>query len=207
MKTGLVEKLIQQGRLNTPSAISAFKRIKRIDFLPFKERIFADQDFALPIGFHQTISQPSVVAFMLEELEVKEGDKILDVGAGSGWTAALLAELTGRKGKVIAFEIVPELAEFARKNVEKYGFLKEGRVEVVIGSAENGCEKEAPFDRILCSASLADDIPLPWKRQLKTGGKIVASVRSSILVLEKKDEKSFKEKEFPGFSFVPFIKK
>ncbi len=198
----LVEKLIFQKSLKTPKIISAFRKIKRIDFLPFQEKDFSEEDSALPIGFNQTISQPSVVAFMLEELQPEEGEKILDVGAGSGWTSALLAEISG---KVISFEIVPELAEFAKENIEKYGFIKQGRVKVIQGSAEKGCEKEAPFDRILCSASLEGGIPSAWRNQLKTGGKMVVPIKSSIWSIEKTGEGEFMEKEYPGFAFVPFI--
>lgn len=176
----IVEKLIEEGWLKTPEIISAFRKIKRADFLPEGIRDLAELNEALPIGKGQTISQPLVVAFMLELLEPRKGEKILDVGSGSGWTSALLAEIVGKKGKVIALEVVPDLAEFGRKNVEKYDFIENGIAEFICADGSKGYEKEAPFDKILASATAAARIPDAWKKQLKVGGRIVAPVDSSI---------------------------
>ena len=159
---------------------------------------------ALPIGYGQTISQPLVVAFMIELLEPKEGEKILDVGSGSGWTTALLAELVGEMGKVVAVELIPELKTFGESNVGKYDFIKRGIAQFICGDGSKGCEKQAPFDKILASAS-AKEIPNAWKEQLKIGGRIVAPVQSSVLLLIKKGEDEFQEFENPGFAFVPLI--
>jgi protein-L-isoaspartate(D-aspartate) O-methyltransferase len=199
-----VENLISQGWLKTERIISAFLKIKRKDFLPKDLESFPEYDGALPIGFGQTISQPLVVAFMLELLEPKEGEKILDVGSGSGWTSALLAEIVGERGKVIAIERIPELVEFGRGNVKKYNFVKEGRVKFVLGDGSKGYEIEAPFDKILSSAT-AKRLPLAWKKQLKVGGRIVAPIENSIWLFIKRKENVFEEKEFPGFVFVPLI--
>ena len=95
----LIDSLVEQGWLKTPRIIKAFRKIKRIDFLPEDMKDLAELNEALPIGYGQTISQPLVVAFMLELLEPKPGDKILDIGAGSGWTTALLAEIVSQQGK------------------------------------------------------------------------------------------------------------
>ena len=119
----LIDSLIQQGWLKTPEIIEAFRKIKRIDFLPEDMKDLAELNEALPIGYGQTISQPLVVAFMLELLQPKKGEKILDIGSGSGWTSALLADIVSQKensGKVIAIEFIPELKEFGEKNVAKY---------------------------------------------------------------------------------------
>jgi len=202
----LVEDLIKEGWLKTPAIISAFKAIKREDFLPADMKNMAELNEALPIGLGQTISQPLVVAFMLEQLRPKPKDKVLDIGSGSGWTTALLSHIVGEKGKVIAVELVLELKEFGEKNVERYNFIKKGIAEFICADGSKGYDKEAPYGRILASAS-AGKIPEPWKEQLKIGGRIVASVRNSILVLERKSENEFSEKEFPGFVFVPLIEK
>ena len=199
-----VENLVSQGWLKTERIISAFLKIKRKDFLPEDLKDLAEYDGALPIGFGQTISQPLVVAFMLELLQPKEGEKILDVGSGSGWTTALLGEIVGKKGKVIAIERIPELVDFGRKNVEKYNFVKEGRVKFILGDGSKGYEIEAPFDKILCSAS-AKSLPLAWQKQLKVGGRIVTPIDYSIWLFIKIKETIFEEKEFPGFVFVPLI--
>ncbi len=201
---GLVENLVGEGWLKTPEIIRAFQKIKRVDFLPENLKHLAELNEALPIGFGQTISQPLVVAFMLELLEPKEGEKILDIGFGSGWTTALLAEIVGEKGKVVAIEILPELFEFGKKNVQKYNFLEKKRVKVILGNGKEGCKEEAPFDKILVSACAKRLYPA-WKEQLKIGGKIVVPMESSIFLFVKKGKEQFEQKEFPGFAFVPFI--
>lgn len=200
----LIENLINRGRLKTPEIIKAFQKIKRVDFMPENLKDLAEFDEALPIGFGQTISQPLVVAFMLELLQPKKGEKILDVGSGSGWAAALLAEIVGRQGKVIAVEIVPELKKLGQENAAKYGFEEKGIIEFVCADASKGYEKEAPFDKILASAA-GSSLPSAWKKQLKIGGRIVAPLNSSIWLFVKKSENKFDETEYPGFMFVPLI--
>ena len=202
----LVEKLIAEGWLKTERIIKAFKKIKRVDFLPESLKNLAEVNEARPIGFGQTISQPLVVAFMLELLQPREGEKILDIGSGSGWTTALLAEIVGEKGKVIAIEVIPELKEFGEKNVAKYNFLEKGIVEFVCGDGSKGYKEEAPFDKILVSAT-AKECYLAWKEQIKVGGKIVTPIGNSIWLFVKKSEKNFEEFEYPGFVFVPLIEK
>ncbi len=141
----LVDELIEDGWLKTERYIEAFRKIKRVDFLPEDLKKIAELNEAFPIGYGQTISQPLVVAFMLEQLSPQPGDKILDVGSGSGWTTALLAEIVGekslpagRQGKVIAIEIVPELMEFGKKNVAKYNFMEKGVAEFICADASKG---------------------------------------------------------------------
>lgn len=202
----LIDSLIKEGWLKTERIIGAFQKIKRADFLPEKTKELAELNRALPISRGQTISQPLTVAFMFELLSPKPGDKILDVGSGSGWTSALLAEIAGSKGKIIAVEIIPELKEFGKKNVAKYNFTEKGTVEFVCADGSKGYEKEAPYDKILASAS-GKEIPSAWKNQLKIGGKIVAPVKNSIWLLEKTAENKFKETEYEGFVFVPLIEK
>jgi len=212
----LIDSLIQEGWLKTPRIIKAFREIKRVDFMFTRRSLgeggpdleeLAELNEALPIDHGQTISQPLVVAFMIEQLQPEAGQKILDIGSGSGWTSALLAEIVGPKGKVIAIEIVPELKEFGEKNVAKYNFIKKGTVKFICADGSKGYKKEAPFDKILASAALQEKVPQDWKEQLKVGGRIVTPIGSSIWLLEKKSEKEFEKTEFPGFAFVPLIQK
>lgn len=201
----LIDSLIQEGWLKTPEIIEAFFEIKRADFMPEDIKNLAELNEALPIGYGQTISQPLVVAFMIEQMQPQAGEKILDIGSGSGWTTALLAHIVGQKGKVIAMELVPELKEFGEKNVGKYNFIKKGIAEFFCVDGSKGYKKEAPFDKILASAAAQGEIPKTWKDQLKTGGRIVCPVMSSIWILIKKSESEFEEIEHPGFAFVPLV--
>jgi len=212
----LIDNLIEEGWLKNKRIIEAFKKVKRKDFLPEDIKNLAELNEALPIGLGQTISQPLVVAFMLEQLQPQPGDKILDVGSGSGWTTALLAEIIGSRGKVIAIEVIPELMEFGKKNVEKYNFVEKGVVEFICADGSKGYPNIASrpelaegFDKILASAAAPELSPV-WKEQLKIGGRIVTPIGSSIWLFIKKSEKKgfvFEEVEYPGFTFVPLITK
>jgi len=207
----LIDSLVKDDWLKTPRIIKAFKKIKRADFIftrrslgeggPDLEKL-AEINEPLPIGQGQTISQPLTVAFMLEQLHPEAGDNILDIGSGSGWTSALLAQIVGSKGKVTAIEIIPELKEFGEKNIAKYNFKN---VKFVCVDGSKGYKKEAPYDRILVSAA-GNDIAQAWKEQLKIKGRIVAPVKNSIWVLIKKSEKEFEQIKHPGFTFVPLVK-
>ncbi len=118
----LVDSLISTGYLKTPRIIEAFKDVDRADFLPEELKDAAGMNQAMPIGFDQTISQPLVVAFMLEELSPEPGQKVLDIGFGSGWTTALLAKIIGSGGLVVAVEIIEGLYKMGEENLEKYHF-------------------------------------------------------------------------------------
>lgn len=200
----LIDQLIQNGWLKTPRIIDAFKIVKRVDFMPDDVKNFAELDQALPIGKGQTISQPLTVAFMLEQLQPESGEKILDVGSGSGWTSALLGEIVGPNGKIIAVEAIPELKEFGEKNALKYN---REQIKFILGDGSKGYEKEAPYDKILCSAAAQKEVPKTWKKQLKIGGRIVVPIQSSIWLLIKRNAGEFEEIEHPGFVFVPLIEK
>ncbi len=200
-----MEKLIKDKYLKTPLITEAFKEINRADFLPENLKDEAGINAPLPIGFGQTNSQPLTVAFMLELLQPQPGDKILDVGSGSGWTSALLAWCVGERGKVFAIERIGELCEFGKKNVSKYNFIKRGRVKIICQDGSAGLKEEAPFEGILVSAG-AQEMPEDLKNQLKIGGRLVLPLESSLWFIEKKSALAFEEKEFPGFAFVPLVK-
>ncbi|OGZ33845.1 MAG: hypothetical protein A2174_02235, partial [Candidatus Portnoybacteria bacterium RBG_13_41_18] len=203
----LIDKLISNGYLKTPKIISAFKKIDRADFVPDDIKHEAYVDAPLPIGYGQTISQPLTVAFMIEHLAPERGDKILEIGSGSGWQTAILAEIVGPAaagGKIFAVELIDKLFEFGRNNVEKYKFLSEKRAEFFHSDGSLGLLEQAPFDKIIAAASAAA-VPQAWKDQLKIGGRIVAPVLNSIFLLTKKGENQFQESEFPGFAFVPLV--
>lgn len=205
-KENYIESFIKDGYLKTPAVIEAFKNIDRKDFVPIERQNEAYGNYPLPIGFNQTISQPLTVAFMLELLEVRPGEKILEIGSGSGWQTALLGFLVGSGGKVTALEIITELKAMADANVSKYGFIEKGTVKIFLADGSKGYPSEAPYDRIIAAAA-GNEIQLAWKDQLKVNGRIVAPVKESIVVLDKISSNEFKQKEYFGFSFVPLIKK
>jgi protein-L-isoaspartate(D-aspartate) O-methyltransferase len=201
----LIKHLEADGYLQTPAISQAFRKIDRKDFVDPEFQAEAYFDSALPIGFDQTVSQPLTVAFMLELLRPKPGERVLDIGAGSGWQAAILAELVADSGQVVAVERVKELAEKARENIGKYGFIDSGRVKVIHGDGSKKLEDEAPFNKIVAAAS-AEEIPEAWKEELVVGGRIVAPVKQSIVVVDKIKPDQFETKEYFGFSFVPLVK-
>ncbi|MCK4729972.1 MAG: protein-L-isoaspartate O-methyltransferase [Candidatus Aenigmarchaeota archaeon] len=201
----LVEVLVEQGCLKTPEIIFAFRKIKRIDFLPEELKQFAELNGPLPIGYEQTISQPLTVAIMLELLQPKKGDKILDIGSGSGWTTSLLSKIVGKSGKVYGIELIRKLKEFGEKNTEKYNFVEKGIAKFICVDGSKGLPEKAPFDKILVSAS-ADKIPSKLREQLKIEGRLVIPIKNSIFLIIRKSNR-FEEEEFFGFSFVPLIKR
>jgi protein-L-isoaspartate(D-aspartate) O-methyltransferase len=160
-------------RVDTAVSIEeAFAAAPRTAFLPRGQRRYAGADRALPIGWRQTNSQPTTVRNMLALLDVREGQRVLDVGSGSGWSAALLAHLVGPGGEVVGVETVPELVDFGRRNLRDVGVR--ARIEQATDGVL-GLPDEAPFDRILVSAG-AKTLPLSLVDQLVTGGVLVVPV-------------------------------
>lgn len=200
-KKRLMDSLIRQGVLKTKSIIKAFESIPREEFVLESERKYAYLDIALPILKNQTISQPLTVAFMTELLNPKPGQKILEIGGGSGYQAAILSEIVGKKGMIYTTDVVPELVEFARENLKKVGIKN---VKVFLKDGSKGFKAHAPFDRILVTAA-APFIPEPLKEQLKIGGKLVIPVgrfSQRMVLVEKISKTKFKTTDYGEFVFV-----
>lgn len=204
----LINLLVNDGYLKTSEIIEAFKAIDRADFVSEENKTRAYVNEPLSIGFEQTISQPLTVAFILELLRPRSGEKILEIGAGSGWQTALLAHIVGKEssGKVFAIERIAELKDMAEKNISKCDFVKKGNFEIILGDGSKGYKNEAPFDRIIAAAA-SGEIPVAWKRQLKINGRIVAPIENSIAVIDKIAKNKYVRKDYFGFSFVPLITK
>ena len=197
----LVDEMISANRLKDPLIIDAFRTIDRTYFVPEKYKEDTYIDAPLPIGDYQTISQPSTVAFMLEKLDPKDGNRILDIGSGSGWTTALLCYMVGDKGSVTGIERIDTLVEQGRTNLSKFRFNSNCHIKKA--GEKLGLPGEQ-FDRILVSAS-ADEIPEELFSQLKIGGILVIPIRESIFKFTKISETKIQKEEFYGFVFVPLI--
>lgn len=204
------EKLIQGIRildyLRSAKVEEALRKYKREFFVPEDCKRLAYRDLPVSIGFNQTISQPSTVVAMTEALEVKEGDKVLEIGTGSGWQSAILSYLVGEKGHVYTIEVLEELAEFARSNLNKVGAKN---VDVFTGDGSLGMKDKAPFDKIIVTAA-CPEVPQPLLEQLKVGGTMVLPVGNlylqDMLVVRKAKDKIVK-KSIGSFMFVPLVGK
>ncbi|MFH1210467.1 MAG: protein-L-isoaspartate(D-aspartate) O-methyltransferase [archaeon] len=181
--------------------LKAMEEIPRHEFLPKELERVAYANSALPIGHEQTISQPYTVAFMLEALELKEGQKVLEIGTATGYNACLIAHIVGKKGKVYTIEIIPELVKMAKKNIKNMGMKN---IEIIKGDGSKGYAKEAPYDRIIVTAG-APDIPKPLIKQLKDKGIIVTPVGnmySQGMIRARKEGKELKKENLGEFMFV-----
>ena len=199
----LVGYLLEHGYADLRVA-EAMERVDRKAFVPPEFWQSAYEDIPIPIQHNQTISAPSVVAIMTRELDVRKGMKVLEVGTGSGYQAAVLAELIGESGRLVTVEIVPELAERARSNLAPFGFRN---IKVVNADGSKGYAPEAPYDRIIVTAA-APRVPPPLREQLKDGGKLIIPIGSAywqdLVVIERKGEK-FEERPVLQVMFVPLI--
>jgi protein-L-isoaspartate(D-aspartate) O-methyltransferase len=180
----MVERQLRRRGIRDERVLAALGRVPRELFVPVQERAAAYSDNALPIGHGQTISQPYMVARICEDLQLRGEERVLDVGAGSGYQAAVLAELAAA---VVAVERIPELAEQARANLAVAGYE---RVEVVVGDGTLGVPERAPFDAIAVAAAAPEPPPALYE-QLAEGGRLVVPVgertEQLLLVVEKRE--------------------
>lgn len=184
---------------------SAFRKIPRHEFVMPSELDYAYYNEPLPIMKKQTISQPGVVSRMTEWLDVRDGQKILEIGTGSGWQTAILSYLV-RDGMVYSVDIHPELVNFAKKNLEKLGI---DNVHVILGDGSLGYPAESPYDRIIITAACTE-IPLPLLDQLNENGLIIAPVgdsSQSLTLLQKTSKGIIEIKNQPKYVFVPLLGK
>lgn len=197
-RRAMVEEQLEARGIEDERVLEAMRRVPRHLFVPEAVRPQAYADSALPIGHGQTISQPYVVAAMTEAARIAPGERVLEVGTGSGYGAAVLAELGAR---VVSVEILPELAEGARERLAAAGY--EG-VTVVTGDGRRGVPEEAPFDAILVTAG-SPEIPEPLLEQLREGGRLVMPVGGGLqelVVVERRAEGFERRRLFP-VRFVP----
>lgn len=178
----------------------AFDVVARADFLPPKVKPYADLDRALAIGHDATNSQPWTVRYMLEHLDPQPGNKVLDLGSGSGWTTALLAYLVGERGTVIGVDVVPELVQMGRAHMnDRFPWARFELAE----DGVLGWPQEAPFDRILVSAD-GRRIPAELEEQLAPGGRMVLPAAQRITIVQKDEDGNLTRSAAAGmFSFVP----
>jgi len=183
--------------------LEAMEDTPRELFVPDRVRQMAYMDHPLPIGDGQTISAPHMVAIMCDLLDLGEGMRVLDVGTGSGYHAAVMAKLVGPEGQVYSIERVATLVAFARNNLWEAGIEN---VTVVEGDGSRGLPDHAPFDRINVAAT-APKVPEPLQAQLKVGGKLVIPVGSCYqeLLLVVRTEEGFEAEQHGGVVFVPLI--
>ena len=201
----LVEKLKQEGRIKTDEVKNAFLEVPREEFIPEMIKKYAYVDTPLEIGDGQTISAPHMVAIMCEALDIKKGQKILEIGTGSGYHAAIVSLLVGKEGHVFTIERLSSLAERAKRNLINAG-MKNVTVEVCDGS--KGLSSHAPFDRIYVTCA-APKTPQPLINQLNDPGKLIIPVGRIICnlkLIEKKGGKLFID-NLGGCAFVPLVGK
>lgn len=203
LREGMVSRQLERRGINDKATLQAMRQVERHLFVPENLKARAYNDGPLPIGYGQTISQPYIVAYMTELVNPEPGHKVLEIGTGSGYQAAVLAQIVD---KVYTIEIVPELGKAAINRFEKLGY---DNIKVKITDGYYGWEEYAPFDAIVVTAA-AEYIPPPLTDQLKEGGRMVIPVGSpfltqSLMLVEKKDKK-LKTRSLLPVRFVPFTR-
>ncbi|MBN2280967.1 MAG: protein-L-isoaspartate(D-aspartate) O-methyltransferase [Candidatus Marinimicrobia bacterium] len=198
----MVEKQIISRGVQSESVIQAFLEVDRKIFVPAKAHAVAYADQPVPIGFSQTISQPYIVAFMTEKLEVSQDSKVLEIGSGCGYQTAILAKLAC---KVFSIEVIPELVALAQKNLQQAHIEN---FEIFNQNGRSGLKEQAPFDRILVTAG-SRDIPKKLINQLADRGKMIIPVGKYFdhqeLLLITKENNKVRTKPILPVRFVPLV--
>ena len=201
----MVDVIRDEYKLNAPKVLSVMLRVPREKFVAKRFVDIAHEDQPIPIGHGQTISQPYTVAFMTHLLNLSGNEKVLEIGTGSGYQAAVLSKLAK---EVYTVEIVKGLAEKAKKRLNKLGYKN---VFVKAGRGEKGWKRYTPYDAIIITAGVDEKIPKILIKQLRVGGTLVAPLgRGSdkrMTKIEKLRENKFKKKKYGVFQFVPFIER
>lgn len=205
IRAELVKKLKWDGRINSEEVEKAFLETPREKFVPDSIKKYAYLDTPLEIGDGQTISAPHMVAIMVEALDLKKGQKVLEIGAGSGYHAAIVSKLVGKEGHVYTIERFSSLAKNAKKNLNDAGMTN---VTIEIGDGSKGLPKYEPYDRIYVTCA-APGIPPPLIDQLKDFGKLMIPVGKMICNLELIEKRGDKiiTKDLGGCAFVPLVGK
>jgi protein-L-isoaspartate(D-aspartate) O-methyltransferase len=203
LRARLVAEQLVARDITDPQVLKAMGTVPREKFVPDYRRHLAYEDRPLSIGAGQTISQPYIVAYMIEAMRLDGGEKVLEIGAGSGYAAAVLAEIAA---EVFTIERIEELAELARANLAAAGIT---RVTVRCGDGTDGWPEEAPFDAILVSAG-APKIPETLKHQLKIGGRMVVPIGDDptgqeLIRITRTGEETFERTHLTYVRFVPLI--
>jgi protein-L-isoaspartate(D-aspartate) O-methyltransferase len=204
-RDSLVDSLLNKGYIVSPTVEEAMRRVPREEFVPPRLRSNAYVDTPLPIGSGQTISAPHMVAIMVEKLALEPGMKVLEVGAGSGYHAAVVAELVAPDGQVFSVERVESLARFAKDNLDRTGYGD--IVTVVVGDGSKGLAEHAPYARIFVACG-APEVPSPLTDQLADGGRMLVPVGSrmyqDLLSVERKGSRVTVQ-NCGGCVFVPLV--
>lgn len=195
---------LEREGIRSKPILDAIEKVPRELFVPGESRDKAYINAPLPIGEGQTVSQPYTVAAMLELAGVGPGKKVLEVGSGSGYAAAVIAEALGDQSRVVGIEVRSSLVAKAREQLAAAGYRD---LRILLGDGREGYEEEAPYDAIIVSAE-AREIPEPLQRQLADGGVLVVPVREGFAAVMKRIELhngEYSESDHGAFSFVPLV--